>query len=328
MSFNYNGLIGIENTIIGIAATIAVGVFAILWAVRSRYTTVRWKGIGRRVFWFSLLFILPAAALELAGKYLPELLKWIGLPGFEKIWNGGLYSFLLMVAIVGVAEETAKFLAIVAGTKKFRRVASSLDLVGYAFISAGAFTALENLEYYIIYSLQMHAPATTIAVTRAVVSSPVHLTCTVLPILGFLRSRETGKKKYTWLYLAMAAAVHGLFDFLLTYFVDGDISSSLNLLVILIFGSFLLVAMIFMIINCMRTPKQYAKRHTAYCCRRCGYPIRTLLPRCPNCGGTKFLRVVTLPPLPPAREPQRARSSERQTAVPDPQAPDPVQREG
>lgn len=267
----------LSSWLIGGAISVAVSVLAILWAVKNKYNTARWRGAGRRVFWFSLLFIIPAVAIELLGQLLLD-----SLPISSRTLIA-LINLLYFIVFVGGAEEAGKYFAIYTGTGGYHRMTSKTDILNYALISAAAFTGLENILYFI----RLEGDTGT-AVVRALLSSPFHITCTMLIAIGRLRTMQTGQKKFFISGLSIAILIHGFFDFV-------SISETMTHDAEAISGSFVLfmvVAMIFVVLNLLKAPRRLALAHSQSTCKQCGFVSHGLLQQCPQCGGKAFLQVT------------------------------------
>ncbi len=273
--------------LISLALTVAAGVGIMAWAVNSPYLTARWRGCGRRVFWYSVLFMLCAGSAEMLMKF---LLSRAGLKAHPFAYYAVYY-----VAVVGLAEELGKLLAVIVGTSNFTRVTSALDVFPYAAVSAGAFSVLEN----VLYSLQGRFNW-AVSIARSVFSTPIHICCTCVAVLGILHGRTSGKKRWGLAGFGMAAVLHGLYDLFLTSVNDprlvghGAGAAVLETLFLLAVG----VCMAIMVAQILRVPARYAKTHSVYTCPCCGWNTQTPLVCCARCGAPGLIHLVMLPRLP------------------------------
>lgn len=261
---------------VGLLLSVAAGVAIMVWSVNSPYLTARWKGCGRRVFWFSLLFLLAAGMLEL---FFALILR------FSPVAKSVVAFLSISMILVGVVEEGGKLLAVVVGTSQLRRVTSPLDLFSYGAISAGAFSVLENAMYSLSGQFNWG-----LGFTRSLLSTSVHICCTAVAVLGVLRWLETGKKRYVALHYVVSALIHGLYDLILTLFAN-------NLALTVVFCLILLGMMIAMVVTALKAPGRFAKSHSIYVCPRCGWQARSFYFRCFQCGNPALLRIVELPRL-------------------------------
>jgi len=145
---------------------------------------------------------LPALALELGGGALRGLLHLSPVA-----WNA-----VLMFGIVGPAEEGMKLVIILAlvqfdGPQPARRAL-------YASIGVGVgFALLENM-YYLVHAHNM----LVVAILRANTAIPVHLMLAMALGAMVVRSRVYPETAGLLLFFgfALAALLHGAYDFLLT----------------------------------------------------------------------------------------------------------------
>lgn len=258
---------------IGLLLSVAASVGIMLWSVNSPYLTARWKGCGSHVFVFSLLFLFIAGFLE-------SLLTTAISTQPSTVGTIALFSFF-----VGTVEECGKLLAVVIGTSRLRRVMSPLDLFSYGAVSSCAFSMLENVLYALISRFHWG-----MALARSVLSTPVHICCTTVAILGILRWTETGKRRYIPLHTILAIFIHALYDLILLL----DVS---NTLLLLLFCALLLPLMIAIIVLAVYAPVRYAKSHSSAFCPCCGTQFDRFLPRCTRCGNPGILKIVQIPRL-------------------------------
>lgn len=262
--------------LIGLVLAIAAGVGIIVWSVNNPNLTARWRGCGRRVFWFSVLFMIAAALVELLAIWFLQVSPLVNdLTGF-------LAAFTLLI---GVIEEGGKLLAVVVGTSQFRRVTSSLDLFSYGAISAGAFTVLENVMYSVQADFNWG-----LGIARSLLSTPMHICCTAVAILGILRWYETGRRRYVALHYGVALLVHGMYDLVLLLF-------GTSLIVTVLFGLAVLGMLVAILVSALRVPGRYAASHSTYVCPRCGWSDWRHGFRCEQCGNSGLLHIVELPRL-------------------------------
>lgn len=278
--------------ITGIVVSVAVAVLAILWAVKSKYNTAKWRGAGCRVFWFSLLFILPTVGVEMLGE---RLVLYFANRTDSSVLSA-LLSLLYYTVFVGLFEEGGKYLAIYTGTGGYRRMTSATDIVNYALISAAAFTGLENIIYFIRFEGQIST-----AIIRNLVASPLHITCTLLIALGRLRAMETGDSKRFFLGIITAVTIHGCYDFL-----AADVSQTSQNWISGMFLLFMVVGMAMVVVGLLRAPRRIASVNSRSTCKVCRVALPGLQKTCPGCGGTAFYVEMFFPAVKLREKPQQA----------------------
>lgn len=278
--------------VLGAAISVAVSVLAILFAVKCKYRTAKWRGAGARCFWFSILFIVPTIIFELLGE---RLLFRVNAAAWSTFGENGarfacaLDRLLYFIIFVGGAEEAGKILAVYIGTGGYHRMKSQNEIINYALISAAAFTGLENILYYVVSAGNL-----TTAIARTMISSPFHITCTLLIARGVLQSMQTKRHGVILKSVALSVLIHGLYDFIADYVINlqSDFSSVGTLFVI-----FMVVAMIFVVLNILKAPRRYAAQNATSTCKTCGTVMPGLAERCSVCSGTAFLKKVEFPPM-------------------------------
>lgn len=274
--------ISVSDFTLGGVISVAVSVLAILFAVKCKYSTAKWRGAGARCFWFSLLFILPTLVVEILGEALFDSINWGGQPFLK-----ALFRLTYYIVFVGASEEAGKILGAYTGTGGYHRVTSRNDILHYALISAAAFTGLENILYYI----RSGGSAAT-AILRAAISSPFHITCTMLVALGVVRSLQEKNSGAKIKGFIVAVLIHGCYDFVADYVMQSELSA-LGVLFVL----FMAVAMIFVVLNILKAPRRYAEANSVSVCKNCGSSTNGFVDRCSACGAAAFIRRVEFAPV-------------------------------
>jgi hypothetical protein len=126
--------------------------------------------------------------------------------GGEKIWQ--LANSILHI---GVVEEVAKILPVLAVVLFTRRAREPFDLVVFGSLSALGFATIENALYFTYEGLGLVAP-------RFLYSSVMHISMTSIACYFWARARYIRPSNQALALLAgllLAAVVHGLFDFFL-----------------------------------------------------------------------------------------------------------------
>ncbi len=153
-----------------------------------------------RTFFFGMLAVLPAAALELPFR------TWM------RAESGAFGLFAVSFLVVGVVEEGFKFLAARISVGRERAFNEPVDGIVYTVTAALGFAAVENLLYLYSFGLR-------IAIFRAIVTYLAHASFSGLVgyYWGLSRfgdpSRRGGAVAARGLLAAIA--LHGLYDFLL-----------------------------------------------------------------------------------------------------------------
>ena len=169
------------------------------------------------------LATLPAGFAEL---FLVNLTPW--LDPRVVTFGGQLFAlplaFVVFTVVVGMCEEGAKMLGAGFAVRR-REFDEPIDGIVYGIVSSLGFAAAENIRYFAMTRLS--AP---IVVARCFMSVPAHMFFGA--IWGYaLGARLVEKRPRVLLFLALAAAGHGLFDALLS--TDGGAMPAIFLNVVL-----------------------------------------------------------------------------------------------
>lgn len=192
------------------AIAIAVMYFIYFWRIdifEQEPVTIAWIALAFGAFSapFSFLFSDGLA-------YLYPL-------GLGETWlNDLVYS----VIYIGVVEEVAKFIMVIAVIVLFRQANEPLDLMIYGGLVALGFASLENALYFTSYGL-------SIVFARAMISTVMHMAMTGTVCFFWARAKYIDRKNVPLAVvqgLIVAAVLHGLFDyFILSEFVQIGILS-------------------------------------------------------------------------------------------------------
>ncbi len=157
------------------------------------------------VYFFGFLTVVPALLGELAGE------AALGSASEETVLGAAIVAF----GIVGVAEEGAKLLFLLALPYRRRYFDEPYDGILYAVAIGLGFATVENLGY--VFSAGGIAGGAAIAALRALLSVPAHA------LFGVLMGHYAGRAKFEQrpavrrrlLLLAFLVPVgaHGLYDF-------------------------------------------------------------------------------------------------------------------
>ncbi len=151
---------------------------------------------------------IPAGFAEL---FLVNLSPWLD-PRIVT-FGGQLYAlplaFVVFTLVVGTCEEGAKMLGAGFAVRR-REFDEPVDGIVYGMVSSLGFAAAENIRYFALTRLS--AP---IVIARCFMSVPAHMFFGA--IWGYaLGARLVERRPRVLLFLALAAAAHGLFDALLS----------------------------------------------------------------------------------------------------------------
>ncbi|MBR5968689.1 MAG: PrsW family intramembrane metalloprotease [Lachnospiraceae bacterium] len=164
-------------------------------------------GLLIKLFFFGVLTILPALALESLG----ELIEGV-------IFEEGSIPLLLFdnFLVVAVAEELVKFYAFRFGAWKHKDFDYTFDAIVYMGCVAIGFAIPENILYVLDGGVSL-------AIIRAVTSIPGHICFGMFMgyYLGRAKACEAagdiaGRKKNLRLSLIVPVLLHGFFDFTLS----------------------------------------------------------------------------------------------------------------
>ena len=166
------------------------------------------------------LATVPAGLAEL---YLSNLTPW--LDPRVVTFGGQLFAlplaFIVFTVVVGLCEEGAKMLGAAFAVRR-REFDEPIDGIVYGIVSSLGFAAAENVRYFAMTRLS--AP---IVIARCFMSVPAHMFFGA--IWGYaLGARLVEKRPRVLLFLALAAASHGLFDALLSTDGGGMLAVFLN----------------------------------------------------------------------------------------------------
>jgi protease PrsW len=171
-------------------------------------------------FLLGALSTFPAAFLEWGASELtpwldPRLVAFGGRP-FALPW-----SFAVFTIVVGFVEEGSKLGAAMFAARR-KEFDEPIDGVVYGIVSSLGFAAAENFQFFAIGRL-----AAPLVIARAFMSIPAHMFFGA--IWGYaLGARLVDPKRRLVLWLAASAALHGLFDALLSMEGGGTLALALN----------------------------------------------------------------------------------------------------
>lgn len=158
-----------------------------------------------------LLALLLGVAASALGRLMYAGIGALGLryDAYELAATNLPGLFLYAVSVIGVIEETAKFIPFVVVVLRFEEFDEPIDGIIYASFIALGFAAMENLTY-----LEFLTPAEAIA--RGFAGSIVHIL--FASIWGYLVGRAflRGRQLVVTAFVSVAGAavVHGIYDFI------------------------------------------------------------------------------------------------------------------
>lgn len=171
-------------------------------------------------FFLGALSVLPAAALETA---LASLSPWLdpGLVTFGGQSFAFPLAFVVFTVVIGLSEEGSKFLGAQLAARR-PELDEPIDGILYGIVASLGFAAAENIRYFAVGRL--NAP---LVIARCFMSVPAHM------FFGAIWGYAIGAKLVTpgtrrWTWLLAAAAMHGLFDALLSTDGAGLLAVVLN----------------------------------------------------------------------------------------------------
>ena len=247
-------------------AAFAPGLFLVWFFVRLDKTRPEPLRLLVGTFALGCLSTLPAGLLY-------EFL------GFDVLWFAEelpfLPSFLLMMFVVGPVEELCKFGAVRLGAYRSLYFDEPLDGLVYASVASLGFASLENLYYVIEYGLE-------VMLVRAPLSTLGHLVFGSIWGYALGQHYASGRQR-GWLLvgsLALAAAVHGTFNVLLSYFPLMTLAYPLvgGVLVYRAFRK-----------GDAASPYSSRRNYPLVHCNRCDQTLTITQERCPNCGALRPL---------------------------------------
>jgi RsiW-degrading membrane proteinase PrsW (M82 family) len=168
-------------------------------------------------FLLGVASILPAFGLErLAGFAYPflEAIEQASVSS-QATLTEALPVALGCFLVIGPAEELAKFLAVRLYIFRDPEFDEPLDGIIYSSAAALGFASLENVFYVIDFTGGLHVRWAALGV-RSFLALPGHV------IFGATWGYALGRRKFdptypVWSRVALAAGLHGLYDFLLIY---------------------------------------------------------------------------------------------------------------
>ncbi len=200
----------------GLAALVVPMIPGVIWLwiiYRTDWYEPEPKRLVLATYGLGVLAILPAFGGErLAGMIYP-FLSYIDravATGASAAWPTAIGCFL----VIGPCEEISKFLAVRLFIYKNREFNEPLDGIIYAAAAALGFASLENVLYVIDWHTG-HVQWGALGV-RSLLALPGHVIFAVT--WGYALGRQKFDPRYrVWPMVALAALLHGLYDFLLIY---------------------------------------------------------------------------------------------------------------
>jgi RsiW-degrading membrane proteinase PrsW (M82 family) len=185
-----------------------------LWLIyRTDWYEPEPKRLVLATYALGVVAILPAFAGERLAGMLYPFLTYIDravTTGASAAWPTAVGCFL----VIGPCEELAKFLAVRLFVYRNKEFNEPLDGIIYAAAAALGFASLENVLYVIDWHtgrVQWGALG-----VRSLLALPGHVIFATT--WGYALGRQKFNARYhVWPWVALAALLHGLYDFLLIY---------------------------------------------------------------------------------------------------------------
>jgi RsiW-degrading membrane proteinase PrsW (M82 family) len=201
----------------GYAALIIPMIPGVIWLYifyRTDYYEPEPKKLVLATFGLGVLSILPAFVAERAAGLVYPFLEQIEHAQANGQIGAPLAIFIGCFLVVGPCEELAKFAAVRLFVFRHKEFDEPLDGIIYAAAAALGFASLENVLYVIDFksgAIQWG----TLGV-RSLLALPGHVIFATT--WGFALGRRKFDPTYrVWTKVALAAMLHGLYDFLLMY---------------------------------------------------------------------------------------------------------------
>lgn len=153
-----------------------------------------------------------------------------------------LYNVILYFAVVGLSEETAKYVLLKLKTWKNREFNCQFDGVVYAVTVSLGFALWENINYVMMYGFGT-------ALVRAVTAIPGHACFGVFMGLFYGQARRhaflgnrTASKVFRVLSVLIPALIHGAYDFIASMQSDNAVWYFIGFVAVLFIVSNILVS--------------------------------------------------------------------------------------
>jgi RsiW-degrading membrane proteinase PrsW (M82 family) len=227
------GAVGLPpNNVLAASCIVVPVLLSLAWLVFVRrfdraHPEPRWLILV--TFFLGALSTFPAAFVEWGAS---ELTPWLdprlvafGGRAFALPW-----SFAVFTVVVGFVEEGSKLGAAMFAARR-KEFDEPIDGIVYGIVSSLGFAAAENFQFFAIGRL---APPLVIA--RAFMSIPAHMFFGA--IWGYaLGARLVDPKRRLFYWVAASAAIHGLFDAILSMEGGGTLAVILNTILASVFVS-------------------------------------------------------------------------------------------
>lgn len=187
---------------------------AILPGLVLMYKTYSMDRMEKEPKWLIILIILLGALSAI-----PAIILELVMEGLYNIfYTQGTVFYLFLENFIGVAlvEEVCKYFAGCIPTWKNKNFDFKFDGVVYMVASAVGFAVLENILYVMQGGIK-------VALMRALLSVPAHVTCGIFMGLYYGKSKyaavhlQNGKAQlYTFLSIFVPMLIHGFDDFCLS----------------------------------------------------------------------------------------------------------------
>ncbi len=207
-------------TLVGLfAVSILPGVFWVWYFYRQDYLDPEPWGLILKSFIVGVLSVIPAGIIE--RPYASELSRPNNLLGL----------LLVTIVVVGVTEETVKFLAAYFSVYRNKEFNEVMDGIIYVVTAGLGFAAAENLMYTTMFGYK-------VGVIRAVVTSLAHagFSGVVGFFFGMARCNPEKSKFYILYGLLWGSLLHGVYDFLV---ISGFINFFVTMFLVLLLQIYL-----------------------------------------------------------------------------------------
>ena len=250
-----------------IVLAFAPGLFWLWFFVRGRAYRPKPRRLLAFAFFLGMLSVLPAAVLEFAFLHDANIAVGTDLAT----------AAAAMLFVVGPVEELSKFMAVRLGPFRSLYFDEPRDGLVYAAAASLGFASLENLGYILTFG-----PAVMLG--RAPISTLAHVIFGSFWGYGLgmqMQAQEGRRGRLLWLWasLAVAAAVHGVFNILVF-----TLSPAGLLLALLLVGLGLWWTLSRFRWAQRISPFRYRRNYPRVACPGCGWHNSIVSRFCQSCG--------------------------------------------
>ena len=212
------------------------------------------KNLMVKLIFLGIVSTVPAIAMEVIG----EIFLMIFVPEDNLV-----YTFIHCFFIIGIAEESSKFLMVKLGSYKDTAYDCLFDGIVYAVTVSLGFALFENILY-------VFEGGITTALLRAFTSIPGHATFGVFMGIWYGKAKHMNiignkeqENKNIFLSILVPAIIHGLYDFIL---MSNPQTILGKLVMIVCFIIFVIILFTITAITTKSIAKRISKRYTKTSC--------------------------------------------------------------